>query len=820
MTAFVQDATLRVGADITQFRRNLAVARGVAANFSRDLNALGARLATAGATLGAGIGLAARDFARLDDELRAVRGITGASQSDFEALEQTVRQLGATTSFTAQEVGGAAKALARGGQDIAQIQSVLADTLNLARGTQVDLDFAAATVVRTLGQFNLEVEESARVVDVLAKAANSGTFDLEDLSESLKFLGPIANSLGFEVEETAAAFAVLANNNLRGGIAGRQLRRALFELTNQQKLQRLESELGVRGIVDQNGEFGSFEQTIRRVAEGLRDLPSATRINIVEEIFGEGAAAVESLVKNVDDLNVTLGELQVAEGSAAELARIIDDGLGGAFRIAVSAARDLSIELGNIFSQDLISLLDTIRELANNAATWARSNQELVKTVVALSAALLSGGALLIAFGAALASANVIAGALGATVGALTLTFSPLAIAIGAAVVALVALVGGLDEVQNAVRSTVGLIVSSFLEAGNAIGETRSQVDGLISSLTELNQLQGEGPLDPKQLSEASALVAALERKYGDLGIAVNEAAGRVDGLSEGLENARAIRALGNIEEQLKKLRGELSANVAESTELSRRLGDQISIGSTLLGGDIAGENRERELQDQRRSILSSIRFFNNLRNQREDQLNAAGIDFERILSGETEQAPPPVTDLDAQRTAGRRQRDRDVARSAGQLLDFVLNGVFNRAREQIQQFGADADIGSILTRGFEDVFRAENLQDGFASFGSFLRLAGEQANAFAVQTGQAIDEIQRQALEDRSNRLAGQFSSIRDSLRPDDISGFGTQFASSRAAEQTFDVLGNIRDEAERSNELLELIRNFLRNNPGFPVR
>lgn len=817
MTAFVQDATLRVGADITQFRRNLAVARGLASNFGRDLNALGSRLATAGATLGAGIGLAARDFARLDDELRAVRGITGASQSDFEALEQTVRQLGATTSFTAQEVGGAAKALARGGQDIAQIQSVLADTLNLARGTQVDLDFAAATVVRTLGQFNLEVEESARVVDVLAKAANSGTFNLEDLSESLKFLGPIANSLGFEVEETAAAFAVLANNNLRGGIAGRQLRRALFELTNQQKLQRLESELGVRGIVDQNGEFGSFEQTIRRVAEGLRDLPSATRINIVEEIFGEGAAAVESLVKNVDDLNATLGELRIADGSAAQLAKTIDDGLGGAFRIAVSVARELSIQLGEIFEDDLIALLQRIQDLADSTAAWARANQDIVKSLVQLSTALVIGGGVLFTFGAAIAGIVAVTGTLTLAVSGLTLLFNPLVAGILLAVTAIAALTGVFGDLQKAIAEATSQISTFFLEAGNSLGQTREEVDKLVDSLKNLRDAQAQGPLSKEQLDEVTALVAALQKRFGDLGIRIDQATGKVSGLAEGIERAEAIEELEKIENQLVKIRAELSRNISESNKLNRRLGEQASIGTALFGGDAQDQVRQQELDAQRFSLLSRIGAGESRRDDLRDLLTSAGIDFESIFAGNIPQPPPPpVTDLDARADAARRQRDRDVARSAGEILDLV----FDRAREQIQQLGANADIGSILVRGLEDVFRAESLQDGFSSFASFLRLAGEQANAFAVQTGQAIDEFQRQALEDRTNRLAGQFSSIRDSLRPDDISGFGTQFASSRAAEQTFDVLGNIRDEAERSNELLEFIRNFLRNNPGFPVR
>lgn len=556
-------ARVDVTANTSDYKQKITQASRLGKNFANDLGTIGRKLLGGGLISGGAFALAARDFARLDDELRAVRGITGSSEQQFKALESTVRQLGATTSFTAQQVGQAAKELARGGQAIDEISQSLPAVLDLARGTQTSLDFAASSIVRTLGQFNKEAEESARVVDILAKSANSGTFVLEDLGESLKFLGSIGDTLGFSLEEMSAAFATLADKGLRGGIAGRQLKRALQELADPAKRAKLEVFGLTKELVDGAGNFSTFGQTLAAIKEGFDGLSSTERVQALDEVFGEGAPAVEGLLKGLDEYQDKLRGIRASSGFASQLADLIDEGLGGAWRIAVSAVKDFSIEIGKLISDDLIHLLKVVREAANAMRDWAIRNKGLVTEFAELAVKA-------IALGAALTGlAGVVS-----TVVALGAAFTALATPVGL-------LVGSL--------TALGVVAASlsFNELASSISDTSAPaldaVDALRARLTELSE---SGEKSKSQMEELAGIVETLEEKFGKLGLSINQATGELKGLDKANELLDAEQRVTNNEDKLKEIEEERKALLKRDKELRQDLADG-PFGKGLLGTGI-----------------------------------------------------------------------------------------------------------------------------------------------------------------------------------------------------------------------------------------
>jgi TP901 family phage tail tape measure protein len=127
------------------------------------------------ALLGGGIAISAaiRTMANFSQEMSTVKAITNATGVQFQQLTDIARDLGATTRFSATQAAEGMSFLARAGFSTNQIMASIKDTLLLAQAGALDLGSAADIASNVLTGFRLQAGEAARVVDVLAAAANS-----------------------------------------------------------------------------------------------------------------------------------------------------------------------------------------------------------------------------------------------------------------------------------------------------------------------------------------------------------------------------------------------------------------------------------------------------------------------------------------------------------------------------------------------------------------------------------------------------------------------------------------------------------------------
>ena len=99
------------------------------------------------------------------------------------------------TKFTTGELGEASTALARAGFSAAEVEQALPGIAQGAAAAGGGMREMSDVVIAALGGFQKSTEETAEVVDILTAAA-AGSNTVAELSEGLKFVGPIANSLG------------------------------------------------------------------------------------------------------------------------------------------------------------------------------------------------------------------------------------------------------------------------------------------------------------------------------------------------------------------------------------------------------------------------------------------------------------------------------------------------------------------------------------------------------------------------------------------------------------------------------------------------
>lgn len=239
-------ASIRVLADTTQFRKAMTgvsasmyaaggaasrfgtITRGVLTPLSASLTAV----AISAKGMSTVIMKSATLFIEFNDTLARTGAILGESGEGMKALETEIRSVGATTRFTAAQVGEAANALAIAGVSAEEMISdkALENLVKFAIAGGVDIQTATNIGIAGVKAFGMEMSQLSFVSDVLTRTFTRSNVNIISLGEGMKFLAPVAHAAGIGIEEAAAAVGALGNAGLRGTIAGTGMRMAINKL--------------------------------------------------------------------------------------------------------------------------------------------------------------------------------------------------------------------------------------------------------------------------------------------------------------------------------------------------------------------------------------------------------------------------------------------------------------------------------------------------------------------------------------------------------------------------------------------------------------
>ena len=393
-------AYVEVTAETSKLQRNLTSAQAQLQNFGRTCTNVGKDLLMLSGAMAAPLVMAARSFAGFDDSMRLVQAVTQATDADFKALTKTAQRLGRDTSYTAQQAADAMVSLGRMGFSPTEIQASIDAVLNLARSTGTELAEAGDIAANSMRIFGIEASQMSDVADVLTVTANSSAQTLIDLFEALKMGGPQAAAAGESIRETSAAIAVLANMGIKGSLAGTALRKSFSQFAKVKVQDQLRS-VGVE-TVDANGNLRKMAEIMRDIAKAMSTMPTAEKLAFAEDIFDiRGSLAGLTLTANTDELDAMLAKLQDVEGVAADTAKKMDAGLGGAFRLLLSAVEGAMNAIADAMNSTLQPLVVKVTAVINAFTQWIEANQGLVTAFAVTVAGAAGLAVVLIAIGVA-----------------------------------------------------------------------------------------------------------------------------------------------------------------------------------------------------------------------------------------------------------------------------------------------------------------------------------------------------------------------------------------------------------------------------------
>jgi len=351
----------------------------------------GMALETMGAVGVASLGAAVAVGVDFQQSMANVVSVTGEAGGALESMSDVAREWGKVTIFSATESAKAMYYLASAGFDVEETIGALKGTILLAGATMSDLSFTAGTVTAAIVQFGMGADDSARIANAFAAAISKSQLTLERLTFGLKYVAPVAHSLGWSLEYTTAVLGKLNDAGIRGEMAGTMLRSALVRLLKPSR-QNTEA-MAALGLTleDLSPVTNSFSDIVDRLAQ------SGMQADDAFKMFGIRAAPSMLALARIGGhaLNTLAADI-TGTSKAAEMMEIQINTVYGGWLLFISALKEVAITIFNELAPSIKAVLDWLTELVLKIADWLNYRADMIAwgTVIATVFSLV-GGAIL-----------------------------------------------------------------------------------------------------------------------------------------------------------------------------------------------------------------------------------------------------------------------------------------------------------------------------------------------------------------------------------------------------------------------------------------
>lgn len=486
----VSNLEVRVGIDISDFTRGMSAVDNKIESFGKSVGtgimALGSGISTIGdkmSSLGASISSATRPLTDLANsgleaaagfqdimvQLQTFGGLTGKSLED---VRQKALQLGADTKYSASDAANAMLELVKAGYDTKTAMQDAGVALNLAAVGGMNLEQAAGIVSSTISQFNLDpIDEANMVLDSLAAGANASRADVSDLADGLKNVGVVASTMGFSLQDTTAALAVMSNAGIEGAEAGTQLKSALINLSTSTTAKDALVDLGV-SLYDANGKMKDMDTIIDQLSASMKDFTPEEKTQTLKDLGGSFGITALSALMAAGGVDTMVGSMNAAP-AASDIAEKSMGTFNGTVESLKGSVETLLIQgLTPLMENGLTPLVSQVTEVVNSITDWAGKNPEVASTIGAI---VLGVGAL----GAGLAILGPIVGLIGTAIAGfgtlITVATGPIGL-LTLGIAGLIALLSSPD-IQNGLKAWQGVFDKLKIILGAIADDMKSRLD-------------------------------------------------------------------------------------------------------------------------------------------------------------------------------------------------------------------------------------------------------------------------------------------------------------------------------------------------------
>lgn len=307
----------------------------------------------------------------LEKSIREIRTISQINDQPFENWARDIRLLSDEYARAQGDIAeGFYQALsnqvAEGTQTILFMNEALRFSIASTSSTEASVNLLTSTI----NSFNLAASDAADVSAILFKTIELGRVRAEDMANSFGRIGPLANQLGIQLPELAAAIDAMTIQGLRFDNASTLIRATLLKLIRpSEDMKELFNELGVtsaEAAIQTYGLVGLLDQ-IKEVTKGSSD-ELGRLFNRLRAIQGS-----QLLLSNATKaFNDDLAELTTQSvPSYLEAVARATDSAGFTIEQALTRLRNVFIsDVGFAISEAIVNSADSLEELEQRILSY------------------------------------------------------------------------------------------------------------------------------------------------------------------------------------------------------------------------------------------------------------------------------------------------------------------------------------------------------------------------------------------------------------------------------------------------------------------
>lgn len=394
--------------DISNFTSQLNLAQSQAQRLALESSKsfqIGSALTGLGKGLTTAVTLPLMGFAaasiKVGNEFQAqmsrVQAIAGATGEELGRMKTQAIDLGAKTAFSAKEAAQGMENLASAGFQVNEIMDAMPGVLDLAAVSGGDVAASSEAMASSLRAFGLEANQAGHVADVFARAAADTNAETSDMAEAMKYVAPVAHSMGLSLEETAASIGIMADAGIKGSQAGTTLRGALSRIAKPTKaMTKSMQELGV-SFYDANGNMIPLREQIAQLKTATAGLTQEERNRHLVTLYGQNSLSgmLALLDAGPEKLDKMTNALVNSDGAAKEMAETMQDNLASKIEQMGGAFESVAIIVQQILEPALAKIVGAITKVLEAFVNMSPIGQKMVVIFAGMVAAL--GPLLLIA---------------------------------------------------------------------------------------------------------------------------------------------------------------------------------------------------------------------------------------------------------------------------------------------------------------------------------------------------------------------------------------------------------------------------------------
>lgn len=233
------------------------------------------------------------------------------SSNDYtEALLKNAKELNARNPLNLEDIVSGQKFMAMAGMKYDTIAQAIEPAAQMAALFNQNLGGKGGTadlMTNIMATFNLMGDQANTVGDALSVGVTSANMSLQDLAQTVKYIGANAVQAGISLEEVIALTGVLGNRGIQGSMAGTSAGQSILQLMlgaagRHKKASEALEKLGLsrEDLMDSSGQLLRIDQILYKVGQRIQGLSQLEKQSIFFDLFSKrGMRAGYFLVEDI-----------------------------------------------------------------------------------------------------------------------------------------------------------------------------------------------------------------------------------------------------------------------------------------------------------------------------------------------------------------------------------------------------------------------------------------------------------------------------------------------------------------------------------------